>query len=93
MVSVAQNVFNNQFAHNLKSVPGIDPNIVIGVGATQLRSVVSSKLINAVLVAYNKSLTQTFYISIALSALAIFGALPLQWLSVKGQQIQPVAAA
>jgi hypothetical protein len=94
MVSVGQNVFTNQLSKNLvRYVPGIDPSIVLTAGATQLKTDVPKEFYGQTLYAYNKSLTQTYYVSVALSAMAVFGVVWIQWLSVKGKKIEPVMAA
>jgi hypothetical protein len=93
MVSVAQNVFTNQLKTNLGTyVPSIDPSIILAVGATQIKNQVAKELYGAVLVAYNKALTQTLYVAVALSCCSAFGAVGLQWLSVKGNKINNSSA-
>jgi MFS family permease len=92
-ISVAGNVLANQLVKNLsKVVPGLDPMIVVAVGATQLKEVIPKQFYDLVLVAYNKSLTQMFYTSVALAALSILGAVWIEWKSVKGMKIGSVAA-
>ena len=87
MVSVAQNVFTNQLAKNLKAkVPGIESSVVLGVGATQIKNEIPAEFYGEVLVAYNQALTETFYVGVGLSCCAVFGAVCLQWLSVKGSK-------
>lgn len=87
MVSVAQNVFTNQLATSLRTyVPSIDPTIILAVGATQIKTQVSQDLVENVLIAYNKALTETLYVAVALSCLSGSGAVALQWLSVKGRK-------
>ncbi|KAA8643792.1 hypothetical protein EYZ11_005714 [Aspergillus tanneri] len=86
-VSVAQNVFTNQLVRNLSTyVPSIDARVVLDGGATQIKHDVPSELYDSVLLAYNKSLMQTFYVGVALACCAIFGAVWLQWKSVKGEK-------
>lgn len=88
MVSVAQNVFTNQLAKNLSHyVPSINPSIILAAGATQIKSQVPEEFYDRVLIAYNKSLTQTFYVGVALSCCAAFGALGIQSLSVKEKNV------
>lgn len=48
--------------------------------------------VDGVLTAYNNALTQTYYVSVAMAALSIFGALGMEWKSVKGKKIETVAA-
>jgi hypothetical protein len=84
MVSAAENVFTNQLSKNLvRYVPDIDPEIILNAGATALQSDVPSQYYDAVLFAYNMSLTQTFYVALALSCFGVLGAMMVQWISVK----------
>jgi MFS family permease len=84
-VSIAQNVFSNQLVKYLKVyVPEIDPKIVLNVGATQLRSEVPAASYNAVLLAYNKALTQSYYVGVAMACLSVVAVIFMPWLSVKG---------
>ncbi|KAK6508881.1 hypothetical protein TWF481_003648 [Arthrobotrys musiformis] len=93
-ISIAQNVFNNQLIKNLISeVPGLDPSIVLTTGATSLKAELPSEFLGGVLRAYNLSLTQTFYIAVAFMGLSIFGALALEWKSIKGKKIEMGGAA
>ncbi|KAK6343852.1 hypothetical protein TWF696_007507 [Orbilia brochopaga] len=93
-VSIAQNVFNNQLLKNLaKEVPNLDPAIVLVTGATSLKETLPSEFLSGVLSAYNLSLTQTFYISVAFMGLSIIGALGMEWISVKGKKIEMGGAA
>lgn len=41
-------------------------------------------MLEDVLRAYNSAITHAFYVGVASSAPAIFGALPIRWISVKG---------
>lgn len=88
-ISIAQNVFQNRLVANVrKLVPNIDPAVIVRVGATKLRETFPDNL-HMVLQAYNNAVTQSFYIAVAMSALSIFGALCLQWISVKKKQMTP----
>lgn len=92
-ISVAQNVFTNQLIKNLQSVvPDLDPGIVLVTGATELKSVIPQEHLAGVLVAYNDTLMQTFYVSVATASLSILGAAFVQWKSMKGKNIQMAAA-
>ncbi|KAF2206021.1 MFS general substrate transporter [Delitschia confertaspora ATCC 74209] len=89
-ISVAQNVFTNQLMKNLSSVvPALNPNIVLQVGATELKKVIEKRFLDGVLYAYNKTLTQTFYVSVATAAASIVGAVFVEFRSMKGKNIQP----
>ncbi|WEW60330.1 MFS sugar transporter [Emydomyces testavorans] len=88
-VSVGQNVFSNRLVSGVKdAAPGIDPSIVLHVGATQLKEMVPPQFLNSIQQAYNTALTNTWYVCVAMSALGIIGALGMEWKSVKGKKIQ-----
>lgn len=92
-ISVGQNVFTNQLIKNLRSVvPDIDPGFVLTVGATELKNAIPSNLLPGVLTAYNLSLTQTFYVSVATATMSIMGAAFVEWKSMKGKKVVMHAA-
>lgn len=92
-ISVGQNVFTNQLIKNLSSVvPELNAQLVLSVGATELKHVIDPKFLPGVLTAYNTTLTQTFYVSVACGAMSIAGAAFVEWKSMKGKQIQMHAA-
>lgn len=88
MVSVAQNIFTNQLVSNFAStIPGIDLSAVLKAGALQIKNQVPEEYLDAVIIAYNKSLTHTFYVGVALACCSLLGAVWLEWLSVKPKKI------
>ena len=92
-ISVAENIFTNKLSSNIASrVPSIEPSIILKTGATSLKHAINSNLLPDVLIAYNKALTQTFYVSLALAAFSIIGSLGIEWKSVKGKKIEAMAA-
>ncbi|EMD91142.1 hypothetical protein COCHEDRAFT_1156477 [Bipolaris maydis C5] len=92
-ISVGQNVFTNQLIKNLASiVPDLDAGIVLRTGATELKHAIDPDFLSGVLSAYNQTLTQTFYVSVACGAVSIFGAAFVEWKSMKGKQITMHAA-
>lgn len=92
-VSVGLNVFNNRFIAGLRTaVPELNPSIVLNVGATSLKSQIPRQSLPGVLFAYNRAITQTFYVSVAMACLTLIGALGLEWKSVKGKKIVAAAA-
>jgi len=89
MVSVGQNVFQNQLSKNIgAAVPSLDAKTIIGYGATQIRDHVPKQYITQVILAYNDALTQTWYVAVALAAISGLGAAVIQWKSVKGKNIE-----
>lgn len=92
-VSAAQNVFNNRLVSELQlSTTGVDPSVILHVGATELKNVVPPDQVNGVLTAYNASLTQTWYIAVAMCCLTAIPAVFVEWKSVKGMKPGAVAA-
>lgn len=95
-IAVAQNVFTNRLLSNLlENVPTLDPAIVLSTGATSLKQAITEQdasLLPGVLSAYNSALVQTFYVSVAMAAMSIFGAIGIEWKSVKGKKVETVAA-
>jgi len=92
-ISVGQNVFTNQLIKNLKTVvPDLNPAFVLTVGATELKHAIPERFLAGVLSAYNSTLTQTFYVSVATASLSIIGAAFVEWKSMKGKKIEMMAA-
>ncbi|TKA73428.1 hypothetical protein B0A49_06837 [Cryomyces minteri] len=92
-ISIAQNVFTNQLLKSLKeAVPDLNPAIVLATGATSLKTSIEAKFLPGVLQAYNTAIMDTFYVSVALGALSLFGALAMEWKSVKGKKTEMAMA-
>jgi len=92
-VSVAQSIFSNKLVENLKKfAPQIDPQIILNTGATSIQKSVSKADLPGVTLAYNNALTQTFLVAAVMAALTVFGALAIEWKSVKGKKIEMAAA-
>ena len=95
-IGVAQNVFTNRLLSNLaENVPTLDPAIVLSTGAVKLTQKVldtAPDSLPGVLTAYNSALVQTYYVSVAMAALSIFGVVAIEWKSVKGKKIETMAA-
>ena len=86
-VSVGESIFTNKLLHGLtKTGHGFDAAKLIHAGAEGLQSAVPTDLLPEVLKEYNDSLTQTWYISVALASLSIIGAVVVEWRSVKGNE-------
>lgn len=91
-VSVGQNVFSNELVKGIKAAaPTLDADIIMNVGATQLKELVEPEFLDGVQSAYNTALTNMWYASVAMSSLAIIGALGLEWKSVKGKKLDTAA--
>lgn len=93
-ISVAQNVFTNSLLKNLRQVvPGLNPEEVLSVGATSLKAVIPEQYLAGVQTAYNDTVMNTFYVAVALATLSIFGAVAMEWKSVKGKKIEMAGGA
>ncbi|KAJ7165589.1 major facilitator superfamily domain-containing protein [Mycena crocata] len=87
-ISVAQNVFTNKLVSGLVShVPGLNPAIVLSVGATSLRDSIDAQYLPEVLSVYNQALVSAYYVALAMACLSIAGSLAMEWKSVKGKGI------
>jgi hypothetical protein len=86
-VSVAQNIFNQRLQSEIvrRTAGGVDPELILQVGATSLKQAVPQNMLSAVQEAYNDALTETWYVSVAMAALSIL-AWGIQWRSVKGMK-------
>ena len=86
-IAVAQNVFENQLETNVRKIlPGFNASSILQGGATTAIEKIPPQekgMKSALLTAYSKSITQTFYIPLALGAMSIIGALGTEWRSVK----------
>ena len=91
-VSIGQNIFSNELIDGLKHVSGIEPSMVVKTGATELRNIVNSANINAVVSAYNSALDKVFIASLALACLSLIGSASMEWKNIKpkpGQKGEP----
>ena len=86
-VSAAQNIFNNKLISNIAiDAPQVSTANILQWGATSLRDHIQPALYHGVKVAYNKSLTETWYSAVAMACLSILGAAFVEWKSVKGMK-------
>ena len=82
IVSVGENVLDNQLVQRLSGVPGFNSSLITSGGATSLLSSLPANLRETVLTAYNESLRKVFQIGLIVSCLTILGAATLEWRSV-----------
>ena len=85
-VSVGQNVLINKLVSGLRVVPGFNITWVTDTGATDLRKVVPTQSLDLVLQVYNRALVRVFDVAVALSCIAIIGAVTMEWRSVKAEK-------
>jgi hypothetical protein len=87
-VSVGQNVLSTKLVAGLAGLPNLDPQIIIGLGATELRKYVGADHLMEVLRVYNSALDSVFRVAMILACLSLAGAVLTQWKSVKGKNIK-----
>ena len=87
-ISVAQNIFVNSLKREVpKYALGLDPQIVLGAGATFVRKVVPIAMLGGVLVAYMSAIVSAFVLAITFGGLSFFASLVFEWKSVKGKSL------
>lgn len=96
-ISIAQNIFKNRLLSNLAAanISGPDISSVLQAGATGFKTYFvehNPAILGDILIAYNKALQQTFYVSVAIAALSIIGSAGMEWQSVKGKKIEAAMA-
>jgi hypothetical protein len=82
-VSGGQNVLTTKLVSGLTNIPEFDPKFVTSFGATELWAFVPQLFLAEVLGSYNDALVKVFEVVLILSCLSIFGALAMEWRSVK----------
>jgi hypothetical protein len=86
-VAIAQVIFTNELSSRLKSVvPGITPAYIAEHGLGDIIDGIPSQWTDKVLDGINGSLTQTWFLSVALACMTIIGSLTIEWRSVKQKQ-------
>lgn len=99
-LGVTQTVFSNGLVTGIKKyAPGLDPNLLIHTGATQIRSVLTENHLESeirpAIQAYVSGLRDSYRLVLGLSAAAFVASLFLEWKSVKkdGQdKVEPTFA-
>lgn len=87
-LAVAQTLFQNGLIDGVRqNAPGLDPEIFINSGASQVRQVLAAlgqeQFTEAVLTAYLTGLRHAFYITVACAACAFLSACGLSWVNMK----------
>ena len=82
-VAVGQNLLDQKLISGISKIANIRPESVVDAGATNLRNVFSAQQLPLVLKAYNNALVTVFYVALGFSCASIFGALAVEWKSVK----------
>jgi len=86
--SVAQTIFTNKLKDNLADIGGLNIGAILNAGATNIKRIVPAEALPRVLVAYNDSLVDAFYVAVALVCVGSVGALTMEWRSIKNGEGQ-----
>ena len=92
-VSVANSIFNNILSEDLRKIPDVNADLVTHVGATDLRNMISERLLPSVLLAYNNAIRGAFHVGVAVTCATVFGALAMEWKNLKTVAAAQQAAA
>ena len=87
-ILIGQNVFASRLISDFEGVPGLEPDMVVNVGATDLTKTIPPQYLEDVLSVYNNALTKTYDVGLAVSCLMIIGALGMEWKSIKKSKQQ-----
>lgn len=83
-VSIAQTIFTNQLEHNLHHLaPEMNATSIANMGLSDLKSHVSPENLGKVLLGFDHSLMQTWYLAVGLTCTTMIGSLAMEWRSVK----------
>ncbi|KAK5064457.1 hypothetical protein LTR84_000290 [Exophiala bonariae] len=82
-VPVAQAIFESVLQKKLSAIPGMNGTNIDATGVLELKDVVPQIYIPQVQSAFNKSVTQCIFVSVALSAATLLPALIMEWRNIK----------
>lgn len=91
-VSVGENVFTNKLVEGIAAarIPGLDPQTVVAMGATDLRRLVSPEHVGAVMAAYMDALVRVYRVGLITACLSGLGAVGMEWVDVRGKSLDAV---
>ena len=83
-ISVAQSIFTGRLTADIgQYASGLNATSLQSMGLSDLRAHVGPKKLEHVLLGYDKAVTQTLYLPVALTSMSIIGTLAMEWRSVK----------
>ncbi|KAH7045202.1 major facilitator superfamily domain-containing protein [Macrophomina phaseolina] len=88
-VSVGENVFTNRLVEGIAAaqIPGLDAQTVVAMGATELRRLVPSEHVGAVMAAYMDALVRVYRVGLIVACLSGLGAVGMEWVDVRGKSL------
>ncbi|KAJ5836531.1 Major facilitator superfamily domain general substrate transporter [Penicillium robsamsonii] len=91
-LSAAQCVFNNKLIETVtRKLPELDPVVVIGTGATQVREVFTAPQVSAIIDAYMVGLKAVFAVTVAAYGVATVAGLFGSWKKINGDELKKAA--
>jgi len=88
-LSFAQTIFSNSLKDKLHIfAPEVDPQTVFAAGATGIRQVVSAASLPAVILSYDKSINNVFYLITGAAVAAFVSCWGMGWRSVKKAKVE-----
>ncbi|PWN21642.1 MFS general substrate transporter [Microstroma glucosiphilum] len=83
-LSVGENLFTTKLIDAVQGIPGVDPNTISSIGATDIRSVFGDDptALQGVIVAYNTALKSVWYLVTGLSASLVLPLVFFKWVNV-----------
>lgn len=93
-VQGGQSAFTNKLLKTLpNTAPGVDPQLVLNTGASNLRSAFHGDQLAGILEAWLKGQRDAYILAIVLGAIAFVVACTAPWKSIKGKMAQAAGAA
>ena len=92
-IAIAQTVFQNGLIRGVREfVPGLNPYVLLSVGATEIRDALASMgmldQLDGALKAYMAGLTDSFRVALACAAVSVVTVWFLEWKSVKDPEVK-----
>ena len=83
-VAAAQTIFTNRLSENLHELaPNLNASHIENMGLSDLKNHIGGGNLHDVLLGFDRSLMQTWYLGVALTCVTIIGSASMQWMSVK----------
>jgi len=86
MITVTQTLFVSRLLQNLSFIPGLNREAIANNGLTEIVKSVAPSETRRALAAVSRSLSQSWYLAVALGAASILGSLVVEWRSVKTEK-------
>jgi hypothetical protein len=83
---VGQTIFINSLVRKLGNLPFIDPKMVVNTGATELVNLASGSNLEKLILDYNDSLVNVFYLIAATSVASLLGSCLIKWGKVEPRE-------